>query len=718
MKIDDVLGGKIKIGSTIYNMVEAKVNGAIVWPQNYTYAITSAVVNYSAGTKLYAGASNFAYITGNVNVYLDGVLVQTITGATLVPVLSQNTRFSVNGNNVTGPDLGTTEYPEYGEQVSATYGNASTTVTITQEANVKSLYSRVPYGNKKYDYTQTVTEYDTYNLEFSSDKYSSTASAAPASGATTTSTRAKLSYTANHIEKDKTPYTQDARELYVYTARPGQAYEEFRTDYYTGEDYTGTRQVSDTPTITSSGTAGFSFDGTYVTIASEGTTEFSSGRSCKYTATVKRDSVVQAQKEVTLYQAQNIIVNDVLSEPEKHWDGDPYSFEDNTGYFVNLVISQYTTSANPAPASGGTASVIVTAYHTHTTGTKRNYYKTQYHTYTWSSGDPSYSQPTVVESGAETISSQSSQVPDNPTPVFVDTHDGFSFNDSHTTITVASRGTDYQLLQRSATVKATNGNATPASVTIYQAWNSRTSQTLKDMSIVFNYTGTIPASGTEGASPISVTARSFEITRYTYDSGAEDDVSSAMRSTLTTTNCSPTTTKVAVRGEETFTVDVGQNTSPTDLRIIKVTITNGNDSVSAQLIQDAVPIPTHQVATFLPYIPTTGVNKGKVYYTFTINSGSLTSGTVTGLYFKYQINGISNTYSKTIGSFNVAETSSPVLLAPSGVDIPTFNNVRKVKAWFEVTGSRGGFDTIYANETSAYTEVEFDPYTPPTPTPN
>lgn len=705
MRIDDAIGGKL----AGYEMVEAKFNGTVVWPLNYTYLITAARVVYSAGSAIYAKGSyawdgNYAYVLGTVNVYINGVLVNTLTDVRLTPTVEQGSWFSVDTSlNILGNNLGTVPSAQHNETVTVAYGNSSTTVTVSQQANVKTPTSYTPTGSKHYG-LPTVTAYN-YQVDFSTNKYGSAASAAPASGATTTDLRATLSITANHIEVTTTPWTQDALVNYSYTS--GATSSATEADYYSGTDTSSPVQVTDTPTITGSAT-GFTRSGMYVTIASEGTTSYPSGRSVTYTASVDKMGGGTQTDTVTLYQAKNEIVSDEPSTVRTY--GSPYQESSDGNYVASVVITQYTSSSSPAPASGGSAGLIITASHEHTVTTKRDWTDTTIHTYTWSSGSSSHSQPSY-DYGTETMGSTTTTVTDNPTPIFSVANEGFSFNSDYTAINIASRENTYSSSTRSAQVKVTNGTAS-STAWIYQAKNGRASEYVYDLSVAIQYNGAMfPDTG----GIYTVNAHSYRYTRYTYDSGVIEDVSRTnYTAQLTKVNCNTTTTVNTIYGEKTFQIEVAPNPSTTDVRTVGLTLTAGNTTATDTRFQDTMVEPgVGNVAILLPYIPKVGTNKGKVYYTLEIKHGSVTSSLVS-LNFCYRRNGGSK-QTVNVGGYTISETSSPVLFQASG--IPNFANDRSVKAWFEVQ-STGSFNVIYANETDYYTYVEFDPYIPPTPEPN
>ena len=73
-------------------------------------------------------------ITGKYKTFRNGVLISTedVTPTCSIP---DGTAFALSGNKVTAPSRGTTAGEERSVTVSASYGNASSTITVSQEAN-------------------------------------------------------------------------------------------------------------------------------------------------------------------------------------------------------------------------------------------------------------------------------------------------------------------------------------------------------------------------------------------------------------------------------------------------------------------------------------------------------------------------------------------------------------------------------------------------------
>ena len=494
MKIDDVIGGQFTHGGTTYQMIEAKLGGTIVWPLNYTYSIVSASVVYSAGSYLYAKGSaatggNYAYLVGDVNVYANGVYIRTISNASLVPTLPQNTWFTVNSSNsILASNLGTTPTSTHSEQVTATYGNSSVTVTITQEANIESVASATATGDRHY-YGPTDVASSNYWVDFRSDKYTSPSSAAPASGATTQALWATLTLSAGHTEVYTRHYNQDALVVYSYTS--GATSEPTTvSNYYTNlTEQSGPTAISDNATITGSA-AGFTRSNLVVTVSSEldvehieGTSPNQYGRKVTFRATNNNDS--NTYQDVTLYQAVNRIEN-TSSNTARSW-GTVYDTNTPDDYKASLSLNRYNSSSSTCPAGGGTATITITADHRNTKVTHHPYTDTTITTYTWSSGSTSTN--TTTTTGETTDTPVVTRVPDSPTP----SSNGSWATISGSTLTIASRGTDLAYTGRSAVISITNGDAYGYDM-VYQAKNQRTSSYVYDVGVVILHeSATLPA---------------------------------------------------------------------------------------------------------------------------------------------------------------------------------------------------------------------------------
>lgn len=587
MKIEDIVGGKFKSGNKTFEMVEAKYGGEIVWPVNvaYTYEIVvnTVIVTYSAGNILYASGSNSVSVTADVKVYANGVYRRTISGATLTPTLQSGSEFYISDKSVKGADRQFTPYPRVDEYVTFSYENSFITRQISQEANVQTLVSATPYGSKKYG--QTSTTYGLYQVNFSADKYTSISSAAPASGATSGSALATLSCYAEHYEFYSTPWTQDATLVYSYTSRPGQTFSEVDTDYYSGTEQSQS-VISDTIEAQNSiylyaGGEGFSRNGMDVSIASEGVLDRPSGRSATYRARVLKDNGTYITQDVTLYQAKNEIVQDVPTTT-RHW-GSPTTTVSDDNYVVSLDANQYKSSSNPAPASGGTAALIISASHRHIETTSTPWQDVTYHTYTWSSGATNSTTPTVTDSGAQT-STETSTVQDTVTPSFSGSHTGFSFIDNNTKVSIASEGTSVYSSGRTATIVASNNSAS-ASLVLYQEHNVAGNWVyVYDLSVAIDWSGNIPQAG--GTFPVNYTSRRNG--SRTYTSGAtETTTNESVTSSVSGDNtCTPDVNSVS--GIGTFSITVPSNT--TQGHQVSVTISTTGASANDTKDQDYVTI--------------------------------------------------------------------------------------------------------------------------------
>lgn len=303
MKMEDVTGGQMKIGSTIYEMVEAKFNGTVVWPLNiaYTYQIdqNSISFHYTDGYyMLRANGNNGVYFTGTVLKMNGSTVVETLTGVTLIPSLQPGSEYYLGDSyTVWGHNLETTERSQYNEQITLSYQNATANVTIYQQANVKSAYGDPVYGPAIVD-SETVTGTSNYTLVFTADQYYSSSSKCPASGGT-----ARFTLSGSHDEVYTEYWHRTVTQNYTYTATGSTLYPETNTQY--GNTPGNSRQVTDTPTITKiSGDSAIILSGLDVTIPSEGQVEYLSGRSATFRAINGGLS-----KDITIYQDINIKIS-------------------------------------------------------------------------------------------------------------------------------------------------------------------------------------------------------------------------------------------------------------------------------------------------------------------------------------------------------------------------------------------------------------------------
>lgn len=96
---------------------------------DFTYDLTLA----ASPTSIQAGGGS-STITGKYKTFRNGVLIKTedVTPTCSIP---SGTAFTLDGNKVSAPSRGTTAGELRSVQVSASYGNASSTITVSQEAN-------------------------------------------------------------------------------------------------------------------------------------------------------------------------------------------------------------------------------------------------------------------------------------------------------------------------------------------------------------------------------------------------------------------------------------------------------------------------------------------------------------------------------------------------------------------------------------------------------
>lgn len=96
---------------------------------DFTYDLTLA----ASPTSIQASGGS-STITGKYKTFRNGVLINTedVTPTCSIP---SGTAFTLDGNKISAPSRGTTAGELRSVQVSASYGNASSTITVSQEAN-------------------------------------------------------------------------------------------------------------------------------------------------------------------------------------------------------------------------------------------------------------------------------------------------------------------------------------------------------------------------------------------------------------------------------------------------------------------------------------------------------------------------------------------------------------------------------------------------------
>ena len=96
---------------------------------DFTYDLTLT----ASPTSIQASGGN-STITGKYKTFRNGILISTedVTPTCSIP---SGTAFTLDGNKVSAPSRGTTAGELRSVQISASYGNASSTITVSQEAN-------------------------------------------------------------------------------------------------------------------------------------------------------------------------------------------------------------------------------------------------------------------------------------------------------------------------------------------------------------------------------------------------------------------------------------------------------------------------------------------------------------------------------------------------------------------------------------------------------
>lgn len=117
---------------TLNVVAEGGQRTAVVLTQiasTFTYDLTLA----ASPTSIQASGGT-STITGKYKTFRNGVLISTedVTPTCSIP---SGTAFTLDGNKVSAPSRGTTAGELRSVQVSASYGNASSTITVSQEAN-------------------------------------------------------------------------------------------------------------------------------------------------------------------------------------------------------------------------------------------------------------------------------------------------------------------------------------------------------------------------------------------------------------------------------------------------------------------------------------------------------------------------------------------------------------------------------------------------------
>ena len=318
MKIEDVSGGKVKIGNTVYNMVEAKFGGVVVWPLNatVTYQVVSGTpyfvfyneyeqMVYSAD-KLRADGSLHAKMFGDVRVLENGVVKQTLLNKELHLTLPSDSPFTVYNNSVYGENLGTTPTSQQSSRVFVSYETSSPINggTLYQEANVRTVVS-TDYGSWTTISDTTGNPYD-YHVAIGATQYTLATSADVCSAAGGSTQLFFPSGSCYHLQAINRTRTRTVTENCTYTATGSTIHAEPQQPQTETVPWIAT--IEDTPTITGSAT-GFTRDGMTVSIANRGTNNndqaSSAARSVTYTAT-NGSGANAVTATVTIHQEANV----------------------------------------------------------------------------------------------------------------------------------------------------------------------------------------------------------------------------------------------------------------------------------------------------------------------------------------------------------------------------------------------------------------------------
>lgn len=148
--LDNITGGEITIAGRKYTMEEMKLNGAVIWPLNYTYVIVASTirVRYADGTSIKADASNWAYLTATVQTLRGGVVVSEAEEVLTINAVSDSRFWIGDQRNIfarhldsNNKGMGTMSFPQGITFTVTSYGAHGITVTnnpitVTQEPNV------------------------------------------------------------------------------------------------------------------------------------------------------------------------------------------------------------------------------------------------------------------------------------------------------------------------------------------------------------------------------------------------------------------------------------------------------------------------------------------------------------------------------------------------------------------------------------------------------
>ena len=614
-KLDQVLGGKIKINGREYNLVEIKHGGTgnIIWPLSYTYVLSNLVIVYSSGNKILASGGNYAYVTATVQTYQGSTLIRTDNNVVVTPTLSSSTHFYVSGKYIYGYNLGTTEVTSgYSVSVSATYETSSSVAagSVTQQTNTPdslAVNSVSVTCDPEKDYISpiggntdcygTLTRYVTYTWTSGGTSTGSdhlgnisvyldgtykgqiahngyyNVSFDENQSLQERSKVIKFAYSADTSKYDSDTIMQDAG-YYTYSTPVISSYScedvpaSGGTSYFWGrasQTYGWNGRESGVGTISPSVTWSVeSYYGSNLGTDVKGRTMLgSSVGSC--TSHGKSAATVTAY----CYQEANERFNNGSTISEKHYGTPVIVGEETRNQTVSIFANQYTTISSPCPASGGNSTISYSATYDSRNELETPWYRTITYYYTYTSGAESSTTQDYDQGKDSSYTPWTTQ--DNTSSVTISgTAAGFSYDSNTKRVTIDNRHKNVGDA-RSCTYTANIGGIR-ATVTIYQQENRAYETRTPHRSVSINYSGDIPYQG--GTYTASYSSYDTIATTYTSDD-RDNPYNQDMEVLVSGTNCTPEEEYVSGTGTLNFTIPA--NTGSSD-RTVTIYVDTASDS--------------------------------------------------------------------------------------------------------------------------------------------
>ena len=361
MKAEDILDAKV--GSS--QVTAIYLGNTLIWPTvAYTYEITGAVLNFSSGYRLDAGAvgslytGNYAWVTGTVVPYRGDEPQTPLTNVMLVPTVTNTSDFVVRDTYyIYGHNLGTTPTATIKEtSVDVTYKTSDdfrVGSTVTQTRNIETVTDGTPYIVDGTPYTTVDPIANSYWVVLNLSQYGNRMYPCPAYGNPSVS----LVCYGGHDEAtfSHTPWQEFTPRIHSFSSGSSYTINE-ETDYgeyppvQVGQSEGVNDDLSENIELTfspngGSGWASYNYTRDLLTIDNAGTTEYQLRRYVTITATNGN-----ATESVTAYQQGN--------------------FPETTDYYVSIVINEELN----IPHEGGvfTASYESNIVTTYTSGTPTN----------------------------------------------------------------------------------------------------------------------------------------------------------------------------------------------------------------------------------------------------------------------------------------------------------------------------------------------------------